>query len=40
MVVNVEALINSLENTYQEIFGEGLILYKTRPNGFPGDEVI
>ncbi|ETS29358.1 hypothetical protein PTE_04582 [Photorhabdus khanii NC19] len=40
MMVNVEVLINSLGKSYQEIFDEGLILYKTKPNGFPGDEVI
>ncbi|ERT14624.1 hypothetical protein O185_02955 [Photorhabdus temperata J3] len=40
MTVNVEALINSLGRTYQEIFDKGLILYKAKPNGFPGDEVI
>ncbi|WP_390894049.1 hypothetical protein [Photorhabdus temperata] len=22
------------------MFDKGLILYKTKPNGFPGDEVI
>ncbi|KER01376.1 hypothetical protein MEG1DRAFT_04021 [Photorhabdus temperata subsp. temperata Meg1] len=40
MAVNIEALINCLGKIYQEIFGEGLIHYKTKPSGFPGDEVI
>ncbi|WP_387440124.1 MULTISPECIES: DUF6392 family protein [Photorhabdus] len=31
MTINVEALINSLGKTYQKIFDEGLILYKTKP---------
>ncbi|EQB98200.1 DUF6392 family protein [Photorhabdus temperata] len=40
MNINVEALINSLEKTYQEIFDEGLIPYKTKPTGFSRDEVV
>ncbi|EQB97826.1 DUF6392 family protein [Photorhabdus temperata] len=40
MAVNIKALINCLGKSYQEIFGEGLILYKTKSNGLPGDEVI
>ncbi|AWK43747.1 pyocin immunity protein [Photorhabdus laumondii subsp. laumondii] len=40
MTINVEALINSLGETYQEIFDEGLIPYKTKPTGSSGDEVI
>ncbi|MEK9498471.1 DUF6392 family protein [Photorhabdus sp. P32] len=40
MTINVEALINSLGKTYQEIFDEGLIPYKTKPSGFSGDEVV
>ncbi|NHB59668.1 DUF6392 family protein [Photorhabdus sp. RW14-46] len=40
MAINVEALINSLGKAYQEIFDEGLIPDKTKPKGFPGDEVI
>ncbi len=31
MAINVEALINSLGKTYQEIFDKGLIPYKTKP---------
>jgi len=37
MTVNVDALINSIDKTYQEIFEEGLIPYKTKPTGYPGD---
>ncbi|PQQ31009.1 pyocin immunity protein [Photorhabdus luminescens] len=36
MVINVEAIINSLGKTYQEIFDEGLIPYRSKPNGPPG----
>ncbi|MFD0705742.1 DUF6392 family protein [Photorhabdus akhurstii] len=40
MAVNVEALINSLGKTYQEIYSEGLIPYKNKPSSFPGDPDI
>ncbi|OCQ53302.1 hypothetical protein Ppb6_01494 [Photorhabdus australis subsp. thailandensis] len=40
MAINIEALINSLGRDYKDIFNEGLIPYKTKPHGFPGDEVI
>ncbi|KMW75024.1 pyocin immunity protein [Photorhabdus luminescens subsp. luminescens] len=40
MTVNIEALINSLGKTYQEIFDEGLIPYKTKPSGFAGDSIV
>ncbi|WP_323835775.1 DUF6392 family protein [Photorhabdus africana] len=40
MTINIEALINSLGKTYQEIFDEGLIPYKTKPSGYPGDSDI
>ncbi len=40
MTINVEALINSLGKSYQEIFNKGLIPYKTKPTGFPGDSDI
>ncbi|MEK9498470.1 DUF6392 family protein [Photorhabdus sp. P32] len=36
MTINVEALINSLGKTYQEIFDEGLITYRSKPSGPPG----
>ncbi|EGI5923378.1 pyocin immunity protein [Salmonella enterica subsp. enterica serovar Colindale] len=37
MTVNVDALINSIGKTYQQLFDEGLIPYKTRPTGYSGD---
>ncbi|TDB42056.1 DUF6392 family protein [Photorhabdus khanii] len=40
MTVNVEALINSLGKSYQEIFDKGLIPYKTKPTGNVGTEYI
>ncbi|MCW7761578.1 DUF6392 family protein [Photorhabdus luminescens] len=40
MTVNIDALINSLGKSYQEIFNKGLIPYKTKPTGFPGDSDI
>ncbi|MBN3132878.1 DUF6392 family protein [Pectobacterium brasiliense] len=40
MSVNVEALIDSLGRTYQEIFDAGLIPYKTKPTGFSCDPDI
>ncbi|PQQ26832.1 DUF6392 family protein [Photorhabdus hindustanensis] len=40
MTVNIDALINSLGKSYQEIFDEGLIPYKTKPTGYPGDPNI
>jgi hypothetical protein len=40
MAINIEALINSLGKTYQDIFDIGLIPYKTKPTGFSGDSKI
>lgn len=40
MTVNVEALINSLGKTYQEIFDAGLIPYKTKPTGDSGSDYV
>ncbi|TDB47701.1 DUF6392 family protein [Photorhabdus luminescens] len=40
MTINIEALINSLGKSYQEIFDEGLIPYKTKPTGYPGASFI
>ncbi|MEI7411772.1 DUF6392 family protein [Pectobacterium aroidearum] len=40
MSVNVEALIDCLGKTYQEIFNAGLIPYKKKPTGFSGDPDI
>ncbi|WP_342752582.1 DUF6392 family protein [Brenneria roseae] len=38
--MNVEALLNRIGKTYQEIFDEGLIPYKTKPKGDSGDPVL
>ncbi|EHL6038031.1 TPA: pyocin immunity protein [Escherichia coli] len=40
MTLNVHALINKLGKSYQDIFNEGLIPYKTKPTGFSGDDEI
>ncbi|TNH43942.1 DUF6392 family protein [Photorhabdus luminescens] len=40
MAVNIEALIGSLGRTYQEIYNEGLIPYKTKPKGNLGCDYI
>ncbi|WP_426595612.1 DUF6392 family protein [Pectobacterium brasiliense] len=40
MSVNIEALIDNLGRTYQEIFDAGLIPYKTKPTGFSGDPDV
>ncbi|MCC8456493.1 DUF6392 family protein [Photorhabdus aegyptia] len=40
MAINVEALINSLGKSYQEIFNEGLIPYKSKPGGDSGDDYV
>ena len=40
MTINVEALIRSLGKTYQEIFDNGLIPYKTKPSGYSGSEFV
>lgn len=40
MSVNIEALIDCLGMTYQEIFDAGLIPYKTKPTGFSGNSSI
>ncbi len=37
MMVNVEALINSLGKSYSELLDAQLITYKTPPAGFSGD---
>lgn len=37
MTVNVNTLINGIGKTYQELLDEGLIPYKTKPTGYPGD---
>ncbi|WP_391529016.1 DUF6392 family protein [Photorhabdus akhurstii] len=40
MAINIEVLINSLGKTYQEIYNEGLIPYKTKPKGDLGCDYI
>ncbi|MDE9542461.1 DUF6392 family protein [Xenorhabdus bovienii] len=40
MTINVEALISSLGQSYQEISDAGLISYKAKPTGFSGDDNI
>ncbi|WP_257980018.1 DUF6392 family protein, partial [Pectobacterium brasiliense] len=40
MTVNVETLFHRIGKTYQEIFDEGLIPYKTKPKGDSGDPVL
>lgn len=37
MTVNIETLIRSIGKSYQEIFDDGLIPYKSQPTGYPGD---
>ncbi|PLR31803.1 DUF6392 family protein [Chimaeribacter arupi] len=37
MTININALINGIGKTYQELFDQGLIPYKTKPTGYPGD---
>lgn len=40
MTVNIEGLINSLGKPYEEILDAGLIPYKTKPTGYPGDPEL
>lgn len=40
MTVNIEGLINSLGKPYEEILEAGLIPYKTKPTGYPGDPEL
>ncbi|TDB59031.1 DUF6392 family protein [Photorhabdus khanii] len=40
MAISVNALINSLGRTYQEIFDQGLIPYKSKPRGDSGDDYV
>lgn len=37
MTVNIDNLINGIGKTYQELLDEGVIPYKTKPTGYPGD---
>ncbi|MEI9535610.1 DUF6392 family protein [Moellerella wisconsensis] len=40
MSVNIEALVLRLGDTYEEIYNDGLIPYKTKPQGNSGDDVV
>ncbi|EKT61712.1 DUF6392 family protein [Providencia burhodogranariea] len=40
MSVNIEALVQRLGDTYDEIYNDGLIPYKTKPQGNSGDDVV
>lgn len=40
MTVNIEALIRSLGNSYNEIFDAGLIPYKTEPKSSSGEPFV
>ncbi|EKT61710.1 DUF6392 family protein [Providencia burhodogranariea] len=40
MSVNIEALVQRLGNTYDELYKDGLIPYKTKPQGNSGDDVV
>ncbi|KOY63594.1 hypothetical protein AM629_01990 [Photorhabdus heterorhabditis] len=40
MPINIETLVNSLGKSYQEIFDNGLIPYKTKPIGYPRNPDI
>ena len=40
MSVNIEALVQRLGDTYDELYLDGLIPYKTRPQESSGDDVV
>ncbi|MER5079804.1 DUF6392 family protein [Providencia stuartii] len=40
MTVNIEALVQRLGDTYDELYNDGLIPYKTKPQGNSGDNVV
>ncbi|UPK81516.1 DUF6392 family protein [Proteus vulgaris] len=40
MSVNIEALVRRLGDTYDELYDDGLIPYKTKPQGNSGDDVL
>jgi len=40
MSVNIEALVQRLGDTYDELYNDGLIPYKTKPKGNSGDDVV
>lgn len=40
MSVNIEALVLRLGDTYDELYNDGLIPYKTKPKGNSGDDIL
>ncbi|OEJ07062.1 hypothetical protein BHE89_18540, partial [Shigella sp. FC1967] len=40
MSVNIEALVRRLGDTYDELYNDGLIPYKTKPQGNSGEDVL
>nr|WP_230088552.1 DUF6392 family protein [Providencia sp. wls1943] len=40
MSVNIETLVQRLRDTYDELCHDGLIPYKTKPQGNSGDDVL
>lgn len=40
MTVNIKALTRHIGKTYQEVLDAGLIPYRTKPKGYPGDPEI
>ncbi|WP_368911126.1 DUF6392 family protein [Proteus vulgaris] len=40
MSVNIEALVLRLGDTYDELYNDGLIPYKTKPQGNSGDDEV
>ena len=40
MSVNIEALVQRLGDTYDELYRDGLIPYKTKPQGNSGDDIV
>ncbi|MEI9533240.1 DUF6392 family protein [Moellerella wisconsensis] len=40
MSVNIEALVQRLGDTYDELYNDGLIPYKTKPQGNSGDDDL
>ncbi|WP_256207685.1 DUF6392 family protein, partial [Klebsiella pneumoniae] len=40
MNLNVEKLIKNLGESYQDIYEQGLIPYKTKPTGTVSDDIV
>ncbi|WP_413496092.1 DUF6392 family protein [Morganella psychrotolerans] len=40
MSVNIQALVQRLGDTYDELYNDGLIPYKTKPQGNSGNDVV